>query len=99
LRRFGEHGYRDQQGRAIRFTRDHLYRREILAVIERELGAQKFGRIVGRGLAEAQVATQQVLVERALRDGGGAERVPWPGVHREMDPCSAALEVHQHLVG
>ena len=97
--RFGEHGHRDQQGRTVGFTRDDLYCRKILAVIERELAAQQFGGIVGSGLAEAQVTTQQVFVERALRDGGGTERVPRSGLHREVDACRAALEVHQHLVG
>ena len=93
---FGFRGDADRRDQlfAVALLRQHLDDREILRVVERELGAQQRPRVEPLALAITQVALHQPGPQEILGDGGRAEPVALAGLERDEGARLARFRVH-----
>ena len=78
--------------------RNHRDGREVVAVLERELGAADALRRIGLPLGEAQVAREQPVADRVLLDLDLTELVAAAGRERDVDVGGPRLGVDDELV-
>ena len=96
--RLGHDADRDDVILAVAVLGQHLDRREVQAVVQRELRAQQLGGVERIVLLVTQVAARQRFVDGVLADGGLAEAVTLAGLEFDGDVRDVGLRIDAHLV-
>jgi hypothetical protein len=96
--RLGDDDDRHDVVLAIAVRGQHFHRREVQAVVQRELGPQQLVGIEGIVLLVAQVAARQWLLDGVLPDGRLAEPVALAGLEYDGDVRGVGLRIDAHLV-
>ena len=79
-------GDRRELGFAITRVGQHLDHREVIRVVQGELGPQQQGRVEPVALTVAEVALHESRVEEVLLDQRRAKAVAFPGIEPQGDP-------------
>ena len=96
--RLGDDADRHFEIIAIAISGQHLDRREILAVVERELRAQQLGGVERFVFPITQVAAHQRIVDRVLRDRRVAEVITRAGFEGDLDLGGVRLWIDAHFI-